>query len=150
MKIPFSFLPAGPDSAFPLRSELKRPIVALLLANGERRVIVYAVVDSGADVCVFPASVARDLDIQIPNERASTFSGSSDAIQMAYFDEIQATILPMESAKIAPNQEPISFPLYSGFCETLEHVGMGLLGHEGFFSRFEVRFNHAESYFEIL
>jgi hypothetical protein len=69
---------------------------------------------------------------------------------MTYFEEVQATILPMDSPNIDPGQEPLTFPLYAGFCDTLEHVGMGLLGQEGFFSRFTVNFHNAESYFEIL
>jgi hypothetical protein len=150
MKIPFSFLPVQPDSAFPNRSEIKRPIVALLLSAGDRSIIVFAVIDSGADLCVFPASIATDLGIEIPNRSSSLFSGSNDTAQLAYFEQIQATILPMDAPNIEPNQEPLAFPLYAGFCDTLEHIGMGLLGQEGLFSRFAVNFNHAESYFEIL
>ena len=149
MKIPFSSLPVSPDSAIPSRIELKRPIVALLLERGNIRVIVYAVVDSGADVCVFPASVARDLGINIGNQGTSSFSGSGDATQMAWFAEIQATILPMEAPNIEPNQAPLTFPLYAGFCDTMERIGMGLLGQEGLSSRFTVNFHHAQNYFEI-
>ncbi len=29
------------------------------------------------------------------------------------------------------------FDLYAGFCDTLEHVGLGLLGQVGFLSRFK-------------
>lgn len=150
MKIPFSFLPANPDSAFPTRPELKRPIVALLLEHGDHRVIVYAVVDSGADVCVFPASVARDLQIDVPNDKASAFSGSGETTQIAYFEQVQATILPMDAPNIEPDQQPLTFPLYAGFCDTLEHIGMGLLGQEGFFSRYTVIFFNSESYFETI
>jgi hypothetical protein len=150
MKIPFSSLPADPDSAFPDRSELKRPIVALLLANGDHQVVVFAVVDSGADVCVFPASVAEQLGISLPSRRISAFSGSGDTSQTAYFEHVEATILPMDAPGIEPDQPPMTFPLYAGFCESMEHIGMGLLGNDGFFSRFAVSFHHARSYFEIL
>jgi len=150
MKLPFSFLPVSSDAAFPSRLELKGPILALFLENGNNRVIVYAVVDSGADVCVFPASVARDLKLSLQKDKVSAFSGFGETTQIAYFEQIQATILPMESAEIGADQEPISFPLYAGFCETLEHVGMGLLGQEGFFSRFKVNFHNSQNFFEIV
>jgi hypothetical protein len=68
---------------------------------------------------------------------------------MAYFAEVQATLLPMEGPGIDPDQYPMTFPLYAGFRETLEHVGMGLLGQEGFFSRFQVSFCSAQGYFEV-
>ena len=150
MKIPYSDLRVKPDAAFPNRTSLDRPIVALLLNRGERNVIAYATVDSGADNCVFPASIGIALGVDIPNPRSSLFSGSRDERQIAYYEEIQATILPMESAEIGADQEPISFPLYAGFCETLEHVGMGLLGQEGFFSRFKVNFHNSQNFFEIV
>ena len=88
--------------------------------------------------------------IDIPNERQSRFSGSKNEAQLAYFVQIQATILPMDAPNVTSNQELITFPLDAGFCETMEHVGMGLLGQEGFFSRFSVSFHHAQSYFEII
>ncbi len=150
MKIPYSDLRVRPDAAFPDRRSLDRPIVALLLTRGEKSVIAYATVDSGADNCVFPASIGLALGIDLPNPRSSLFSGSRDEPQVAYYEEIDVTILPIESEQISTDQEPLSFSLYAGFCDTLEHVGMGLLGHAGFFSRFEVRFHAAMRYFEIL
>ncbi len=150
MKLPYSILPAEADAAFPERASVSRPIVALHLARDGKEMVVFAIVDSGADQCVFPASIAEALGIPVPNQRASAFSGSSQVSQVAYFDQVQATILPMDAPNIEPGQEPISFPLYAGFCETLEHVGMGLLGQEGFFSRFTLRFDAAQNYFEVL
>ena len=150
MKIPYSDLRVRPDAAFPDRRSLDRPIVALLLTRGEKSVIAYATVDSGADNCVFPASIGLALGVDMPNPRSSLFSGSRDEPQVAYYEQIDVTILPMESEQISTDQEPLSFALYAGFCDTLEHVGMGLLGHAGFFSRFEVRFHAALRYFEIL
>jgi hypothetical protein len=150
VKIPYSDLRVRPDAAFPDRRSLDRPIVALLLTRGEKSVIAYATVDSGADNCVFPASIGLALGIDLPNPRSSLFSGSRDEPQVAYYEQIDVTILPIESEQISTDQEPLSFSLYAGFCDTLEHVGMGLLGHAGFFSRFEVRFHAAMRYFEIL
>jgi hypothetical protein len=39
--------------------------------------------------------------------------------------------------------------VYAGFTSGLENVGMGLLGQEGFFSRFVVQFDHAKDEFHI-
>ena len=150
MKLPYSFLPTPSNAAFPQRTELTRPIVALLLHNGDRQSIVFALVDSGADSCVFPASVAIDPGLELTQDKAADFSGSAGSKQTAYYAEVQATLLPMEAPNIDSNQEPLSFPLYAGFCETLEHVGMGLLGQDGFFSQFHVNFHHRYGYFEIL
>ncbi len=124
--------------------------MALLITNGERQTVIFCVVDSGADLCIFPASLADRLGIELPKDRSSAFSGSGETTQMAYFVEVQATMLAMDGPNIDPGQEPLTFSLYAGFCDTLEHVGMGLLGQEGFFSRFTVHFHNVQSYFEIL
>jgi hypothetical protein len=131
---------ATPDGAFPTRNGLRRPVIALVLRNGERYFTTMAIVDSGSDFCIFPSSVARKLGISIPNERATLFSGTSEAPQMAFFAVVRATIWNANE-----NEVPIDFELYAGFCDTLEHIGLGLLGQEGFFSRFVVGFDYANN-----
>ncbi|MGB9072901.1 MAG: hypothetical protein WCC22_09530 [Terriglobales bacterium] len=88
--------------------------------------------------------MAHQLGITIPNQNASVFSGTADSPQIAYFETIRVNIWDSQ-AKVFP----ISFDLYAGFCETLEHVGVGLLGQDGFFSRFAVTMDRAHSFFEI-
>jgi hypothetical protein len=149
VRLPYSVLPAAPNSAFPDRSSISRPLVGLLLEKNGRQAVVFALIDSGADSCVFPASVADSLGIAIPNDRAAAFSGSKNEVQIAYYEQIQATILDMDSPGSETNQETITFPLDAGFCDTLEHVGMGLLGQEGFFSLFSVHFHASQQFFEI-
>lgn len=72
------------------------------------------------------------------------FSGTSDQPQLAYFETVQATIWNGNA-----DETPLTFDLYAGFCETLEHAGLGLLGQEGFFSRYQVTFNQSASHFDI-
>lgn len=80
----------------------------------------------------------------MPNQNVSVFSGTSDAPQLAYYETVQVAVMNRD-----PGAEAIQFELYAGFCETLEHVGLGLLGQNGFFSRFQLAFNYGASYFEI-
>ncbi len=103
-----------------------------------------ALVDSGADNCIFPASIGMALGIAVPNPNAYVFSGTADAPQIAYFDTLQVTIWNRDI-----NEKPLQFEIYAGFCETLEHVGLGLLGQEGFFSRFQVQLYNQQNYFDI-
>ncbi|PYU93799.1 MAG: hypothetical protein DMG26_12675 [Acidobacteria bacterium] len=42
-----------------------------------------------------------------------------------------------------------TFGLDAGFCSTLEHTRCGLLGQNGFFSRFKVTIDHANRYFDV-
>jgi hypothetical protein len=137
MDFPYADLPANPSEAFPLRKSLKRPTLKNKLEKNGRKIVVWALVDSGADCCIFPASMEKALAIDLPNQRSSPFSGTAAATQLAYFETVRATVWNGNAA-----EEPITFDLDAGFCDTLEHVGLGLLGQQGFFSRFQVTFNY--------
>jgi hypothetical protein len=145
MRFPYSIYPAKPDAAFPDRKQIRRPLLRLHLQYGQRSIFSVAIVDSGADSCLFPASIARQLGIPIPNQRVSVFSGTADTPQLAYFETVKATISNPDATAA-----PVQFDLYAGFCETLEHVGLGLLGQNGFFSRFSVSFDYAANSFDVI
>ena len=133
-----------PDDAFPDRVSIQRPVLVVVLENGPNVVGTLAIVDSGADSCIFPASLAGPLGIAIPNRNRSVFSGTTDSPQIAYFENVRARIWDSTTKSFV-----FDFGLYAGFCDTLEHVGHGLLGQNGFFSRFVVKFDGAESLFDI-
>jgi hypothetical protein len=144
MRFPYSVLPAKPDAAFPNRQSIKRPLVAVLLEKNGKSIVGMAIVDSGADNCIFPASIGLALGIAIPNQNTYVFSGTADAPQIAYFDTIRATVWNGNT-----NDQPLQFDIYAGFCDSLEHVGLGLLGQEGFFSRYQVQLHNEQNYFDI-
>lgn len=145
MRFRYASFPAKPDAAFPARQSTSRPLLAILLEKDNHRILTYAIMDSGADHCIFPASIAGQLGINIPNPNTYVFSGTADSPQVAYFERIKATIWNGE-----PGEQPISFDLYAGFCDTLEHVGIGLLGQEGFFSRFAVSFDQRNNFVDVV
>jgi hypothetical protein len=144
MKFPYYVVPAKPDAAFLTRKSIKRPILAVVLEKNGKSIAALAIVDSGADSCIFPASLASALGITIPNQNVYVFSGTAEEPQLAYFETVRATIWNRDN-----KDQPFQFDLYAGFCETLEHVGLGLLGQEGLFSSHQVQFHHAQNYFDI-
>jgi hypothetical protein len=144
MDFPYFVIPAKPDGAFPDRKSIRRPIVSISLEKNSRKISTWALVDSGADFCIFPASIAGALGINTPNQNASPFSGTSDSPQIAYFETVRASIWNGNQ-----NEPAIAFDLYAGFCETLEHVGLGLLGQEGFFSRFSLSFDFRNNLLKV-
>lgn len=145
MLFPFVIFPSLPTAAFPTRTQIKRPVLRLTLERGNRSVVALAIVDSGADECIFPASQGLALGVPIPNPNVLVFSGTANQPQNAYFGNIRAHIWSFAN----PAQVVFSFDFYAGFCETLEHVGLGLLGQNGFFSRYKVLIDHANSCLEI-
>lgn len=115
------------------------------LEKHNKSVNTLALIDSGSDSCIFPASLAAALGIRIPNQKVDAFSGSSDSSQLAYFEDVTIHIWEFSrERKIA-----FSFDSYIGFCPTFEHSGLGLLGQDGFFNRFKVSMSHRGGSFEI-
>jgi hypothetical protein len=143
VRFPFVIFPAAPHPSFPGRKEFGRPIVPVVLRKSGSELRTLALLDSGADDCLFAASVAKVLRISIPNQRSYRFSVTAAAPQVAYFEVINVEIMDWQK------RPAFRFELDAGFSETVEHMGFGLLGQHGFFSRFKVTFNQAEKYFEI-
>jgi hypothetical protein len=146
MRFPFIIFPSLPSAAFPQATRVKRPLLFFTLQRGDKSINGLAIVDSGADECIFPASWAALLGIAIPNPNTYVFSGTADAPQIAYFENVTMHVW---NTGANPGSVAFSFDLYAGFCDTLEHVGMGLLGQNGFFSRYVITINHAENCFDI-
>jgi anaerobic ribonucleoside-triphosphate reductase len=92
MRFPYTVFPARPDAAFPDRQTISRPIVTVTLERGALSIATFAIVDSGADNCLFPASLAAQLGIAIPNQNTYVFSGTSEQGQIAYFETMQVTV----------------------------------------------------------
>lgn len=145
MRFPFFTFPAPPTAAFPKRNLIKRPLLQLTLRRGSISINTFAIVDSGADECIFPASLGIALGVPIPNPNVYVFSGTANQPQNAYFDDVHVSVM----ASTSPPQIAFEFELYAGFCETLEHVGLGLLGQNGFFSLFKVVMDHPNHFLEI-
>lgn len=97
----------------------------------------YAIVDSGADDCIFPISFAATLALDITgNQRTFRFGGAGSKNQVAYFFDLNVTF-----------GEFVSYKLPIGFSSALESAGIGLLGQNGFFENFVVSFDLKNGFF---
>jgi hypothetical protein len=114
-------------------------MLSVLLQSDSGRWEGEAIVDSGADDCVFPASWASHLGLGLSGStRIFTFGGAGSSSQVAYFFDLKATF-----------ENFVSYRLPVGFSAALDHVGFGLLGQNGFFERFRVTFDVASGFFHL-
>ncbi len=136
----YSYFNIPPNPAFPSGRIAPRPIVKLTLVNGIERLSCYAIIDSGADHCVFPRSFMQPLglDALVAPIEMTTGVGSSNV--PTHFVNINIDL-----------QGVVQFSVYAGFTTGLDQMGMGLLGQAGFFDRFNVAFRLPEknSYIEV-
>lgn len=118
---------------------MQRPHLPVTLVSGDAHFPCFAMVDSGADDCIFPASFGVTLGLNVPTGRHYPFGGAGGGgVQIAYFFDLQLVV-----HGVGRYQMPI------GFTDALEDHGIGLLGQNGFFSRFRVGFNFRKGIFTL-
>ena len=122
-KLDYRKFPAAPTEPFPRRKSVVRPVVPVALINGSNRVRVYALIDSGADYCIFHAEIGEQLGLQIESGKSLPFSGIAGAGH--------------------------EFGCYAGFSRDIQDLPYGILGQVGFFDVFKVSFDYKKEKIEL-
>ncbi|MGA8075345.1 MAG: hypothetical protein WB995_17855 [Candidatus Acidiferrales bacterium] len=136
--VAYSEFPIPPSSAYPQGRTARRPILQISLISGTNRLSCYAVVDSGADHCVFPRSFIQPLGLDVLGAPIELTSGMGSANVPTHFFNISIDL-----------QNVVRIPVYAGFTVGLDQMGVGLLGQSGFFDRFNVHFKLQRGIYEI-
>ena len=135
MRLPYRREPVLPSPAHRARSSVLRPRIRVRVRHRDRFVDVLALIDSGADDCLFPKGIADLLDLPLQAENACRYVGvGGDEVRSVF----QAVTLEIGHW---------SFPAYVGFLEA--PTAPALLGQNGFFSRFIVKFDLPREAMEI-
>jgi hypothetical protein len=135
MKFQYLREPANPSGAHPTRHSTLRPRIPVRLRYGNRYIDLFALIDSGADECLFPVEVARALRIDLRQEKSHQYAGIGAGAVTAFF----------ETVTIEVGGWP--FSVYVGFSDSPSVVP--ILGQNGFFNLFDVRFNLSKEAIEL-
>lgn len=128
---------APTSSAFPTGRLIKRPALILTLKNGQDRLTCHALVDSGADHCIFPRSFMQRLGMDPLTAPVDMTSG------------VGSTNVPTHYCNVTLDLGVINFQVYAGFTTGLDQFGIGLLGQDGFFDKFKITFDHAHGLYSL-
>jgi len=129
--------PAEPSRAFPRRFSAIRPVIPIQLIRGEKKVRYLAIIDSGADLCIFHAEIGELLDLTVEAGKLLQFGGISNQQLTAYFHDIKVEVGGYE------------FDCYAGFSKDLGNLPYGLLGQLGFFNLFDILFDYNKERIEL-
>jgi len=116
-----------PNRAVPRKRWIKRPMLQVTLVNGTKRHQIVCLVDSGADECLFHASVGRSLGLDLQSGRYKKFDGIAGSIE-AYVHPIELQVQDV----------PERVMIDAGFTES-DGVH-AILGQAGFFENFKICF----------
>jgi hypothetical protein len=120
-----------PTAGFPGRRFDWFPVAPVKLRHGGRSTPWFAsFVDTGSHCCLFDASLAKLLDLDLASGSRDVVRGLADEtwIEVRFFE---VTLIVAAEAIVIP----------VGFCNL--DPWPGLLGRAGFFERFTVTFDHA-------
>lgn len=124
-------------STDPRKRWFSRPIVSVVLSN-RRSTSVVALVDSGADRSLFDNQVGEDIGLDVEKGEVEYFGGIGGSRLKAFVHSVRVQVVEME--------QPIEIPV--GF---IENLGVsGILGQDGFFDVFRIKFEKDHDTLEII
>lgn len=124
--------------AFPQGCISLRPIILVTLEHQGTKRRYKALVDSGADFCIFHSLIGELLGLDVEKGKVAPFSGVGGNRMNAYFHNIRIHV------------GEVSHDLYCGFTRDIPPDGHGILGQMGFFDRFRVNFDYKQEEIEII
>lgn len=115
-------------------SQIIRPIVPINLKAGSQTIKLDALIDSGADYCIFPLKVAKDLKLFFRSSDKTKFHGIGKA--EGYWHQIEITV------------GNTSYKTKAVFAD-LKNMEFGVLGQKGFFDHFDVTLSYKNHSIEL-
>jgi hypothetical protein len=109
-----------------------RPIIPIELGYGDQTIRYEALVDSGADLCIFPGDIGRALGLDIESGEPFQLGGVTGENRMGYFHMITIKV------------GKYSYRTRVGFMDTMREGSFGMVGQKGFFDRFAIKFDYAD------
>jgi hypothetical protein len=128
MKFPYRKYPSKPVEPYPTRKNILRPVIPIRLVHEDESCGYHALVDSGADYCIFHAEIGELIGLNIKTGKKLHVSGIGGEKAGAYFHTI---IMEVGGWK---------YKCYAGFSYKIETMPYGILGQSGFFNLFIVNF----------
>jgi len=135
--IPYQQIQAPPSPAFPTGRLAKRPFLIVKLRNRQNELNCLAIVDSGADHCVFPRSFMQPLGLDALTAPVDMTSG------------VGSNSVPTHYCNVTIDLGVTNFQVYPGFTAGMDQHGLGLLGQQGFFDKFKITFDYVGGLFVL-
>lgn len=114
-----------------------RPVIPVEIKSGEKKVRYEALIDSGADECIFDAQLAEILGIKLRKGERRIVGGITGVEQPYYLHPVTFSVGDSE------------IDLKIGFMPNMPDFGYGVLGQIGFFENFVVRFDYSKLEVEL-
>jgi hypothetical protein len=139
MKFDYFKFPLPQKSNF-FGSSILKPIIPAVILNpcNDKSIKYAALIDSGADFCIFDAEVGEFLGIDIESGQKEIFGGiQARGGAIAYLHAIEIEIGGWK------------YKTTVAFSHDIARRGFGIFGQKGFFDIFSVKFDYAKEEIEL-
>jgi hypothetical protein len=133
MKFPYIKVP----TTDPRKPWLSRSIIPVIISTQEKNVRVDALIDSGADCCLFNYELGKRLGLEVEKGQVRQLSGIEGIQTITWFHKIILQI-------VGSNDKVL---IEAGF--TKSPGVFAILGQEGFFDAFRIKFERDRGIIEI-
>jgi hypothetical protein len=113
-------------------------VAGIKVPGASKGLRIMVLLDSGADHCVFSATFAAALGIDLLTLKKQMTGGVGSSANPTYYADLDIILGP-----------GIEFKSYVGFTSAMDAQGIGLLGQHGFFDYYNVHFKKKEFKFTI-
>ena len=117
--------------------DIFRPVIPVEIKALDKHLKYEALIDSGADECIFDAQLAEILGIDVQKGAKRMVGGITGKEQPYYSHQITISIGGWE------------YETKAGFMPHMPGFGYGVLGQRGFFENFTVKFNYSKLEIEL-
>lgn len=115
-----------------------KPIIPVKIIYNDRSINYAALIDSGADFCIFDAEIGESLGVDIKQGLRIDFGGIQERSGAEAF--FHAVILNIGGQE---------FKTKVGFSFDIAKHGYGILGQIGFFDKFAIKFDYPKERIEL-
>lgn len=138
MKFPYRKLLLDPSSPY-FGSFILKPVIPVTLMANDMTLRYAALMDSGADFCIFDAEIGEYLNIPVREGSREVFGGiQAQGASEAFLHDVIMNIGGR------------NYTVKIGFSYDIAPHGFGILGQKGFFEIFRVSFDYSGREIEIL
>lgn len=114
-----------------------RPVIQIDFHGTNTDFGYYVLIDSGADYCIFHANVGEQIGLKIREGQELIFYGTSGEPQKAYFHKIEFKL------------GGVKHECFVGFSYDMNKLAYGILGQDGFFDKWSVKFEYSKENVEL-
>ncbi|MCK4325746.1 hypothetical protein KAW55_03230 [bacterium] len=134
MKFRYYTIPVEQNEAFPARRSVKKPLIPICLMHNGNMIKLLALIDSGADNCIFRAEFGEQVGIDIMSGKRADHRGITGRTTPVYFHDVTIKVGGWEHN------------VYAGFSY---QIPVSALGQNGFFDLYRIEFNLPKEQMEL-